>query len=300
MLNISFSKTFIICAAVAIIIIISIIAYFSLKVCFSTYPKLKKILEKIKGNDLDFMNFGLWRDNPRTIADANTALCNLLVKNGGINKSKNILDVGFGFGQQDLLWYNSSDVKNDLRIRGVDIEPVHIEEATKLIAKNHLSDKIKFELGDACHLKYNDETFDTVISLESAFHYQPRSTFFREAARVLEPGGKLVIGDIMLQHKCGFLAKYASYLAADFLHVPSCNNQDLDAWVEQLERSGFNVEYEVITRDTFVPYFDHIIKHFDHEDFIIRWCWFFAVNSWRFICKRSLPFDYVVAVCTKK
>ena len=84
----SFSKTFIASIVVLIVIIISVGAYFSLKICFSTYPRLKKILERIKGNDLDFMNFGLWRDNPDTIAEANTALCELLIRNGEINKSK--------------------------------------------------------------------------------------------------------------------------------------------------------------------------------------------------------------------
>lgn len=296
----SFNKGSIICIVVLIILVISIVAYFSLKICFSTYPKLKKILEKIKGNDLDFMNFGLWRDNPDTIADANTALCRLLIKNGEINKSKKVLDIGCGFGQQDLLWYKFSDVKQDIKIQGLDIEPVHIDAAKKLIEKNNLSDKIQFDIGNACSLGYKDETFDTVISLESAFHYEPRSTFFTEAARVLEPGGKLVIADIMLQNNCGLLGRYASYLAANFMHVPACNNQDIKTWIEQLERSGFNVKYEIITHDTFAPYFDHIVNKFKHDDFIIRWSWFFAINIWRFICKNSLPFDYVVAVCTKR
>ena len=134
----SFNKGSIICIVVLIILVISIVAYFSLKVCFSTYPKLKKILEKIKGNDLDFMNFGLWRDNPDTIADANTALCKLLIKKGEINRSKKVLDIGCGFGQQDLLWYKFSDVKQDIKIQGLDIEPVHID------ASKNLSKKIIF------------------------------------------------------------------------------------------------------------------------------------------------------------
>ena len=293
-------KSLIIIILIVIISFILVGSYLFFKVYFSTYPKLKKILEKIKGNDLDFMNFGLWRDNPKKMSDANTALCDLLIKNGRINESKKILDIGCGFGQQDLVWYSCNDDKKNVSIQAIDIQNVHVTEARKLIDENDLSDKIKFNVGDACDLAYKDNSFDTVISLESAFHYQPRSTFFKEAARVLEPGGKLVIGDIMLQHKCGMIGRYASYLAADFLNVPSCNNQDLVQWLEQLERSGFNIEYEKITHDTFVPYFDYIVHQFDHDDFIIRWGYYFAVSMWRLICRQCLPFDYVVAVCTKR
>ena len=294
------NKIFVVCIIVLILILLSTGAYFFFKKCFSKYPELKKILEKIKGNDLEFMNFGLWRDNPKNMSDANTALCQLLITNGKLNKSKKILDVGCGFGQQDLAWYDCNDDKENVSIQGVDIEEAHVKEARRLIKTHGLSDKIKFDLGNACKLIYEDDSFDTVISLESAFHYQPRVTFFEEAARVLQPGGKLVIGDIMMRRNCGFVGRCASYLAADFLNVPSCNNQELVEWLEQLERSGFNIEYEKITDDTFLPYFDYIVHQFDHSDFFIRWGFYFAVSMWRMICRRSLPFDYVVAVCTKR
>lgn len=294
------NKIFVVCIIVLILILLSTGAYFFFKKCFSKYPELKKILEKIKGNDLEFMNFGLWRDSPKKMSDANTSLCDLLIKNGNLSKSKKILDVGCGFGQQDLAWYHCNDDKETLTIQGIDIESVHVKEAQKLIETNGLSERIKFDIGNACKLIYEDDSFDTVISLESAFHYEPRVAFFEEAARVLEPGGKLVIGDIMMRPDCGLAGKLASYLAADFLSVPSCNNENMVEWLEQLERSGFNIEYEKITDETFLPYFDYIINEFNHNDFFVRWGYYFAVSIWRIICRRCLPFEYVIAVCTKR
>ena len=99
------------------------------------------------------------------MSDANTALCQLLIKNGKLNKSKKILDVGCGFGQQDLTWYDCNDDKENVSIQGIDIEEAHVKEAQRLIRTNGLSDKIKFDLGNACRLKYKDNSFDTVILL---------------------------------------------------------------------------------------------------------------------------------------
>ena len=127
------NKTFIICIIVLILAFLFIGSYYFFKRCFSQYPELKKILEKIKGNDLDFMNFGLWRDNPKNMSDANTALCQLLIKNGKLNKSKKILDVGCGFGQQDLTWYDCNDDKENVSIQGIDIEEAHVKEAQRLM-----------------------------------------------------------------------------------------------------------------------------------------------------------------------
>jgi SAM-dependent methyltransferase len=54
-------------------------------------------------------------------------------------------------------------------------------------------------LGDACAMPLADKSFDLVISLEAAFHFARRGDFLAEAARVLRPGGALLLADILLR-----------------------------------------------------------------------------------------------------
>ena len=56
-------------------------------------------------------------------------------------------------------------------------------------------DRLSFSVGVAEQLPYPDGTFDLVVSSTSFDHWSDQQTGLRECARVLRPGGRLVLVD---------------------------------------------------------------------------------------------------------
>lgn len=101
-----------------------------------------------------------------------------------------LLDVGSGYG--DLLYL----LRDRYRVlRGLDPSAKSVELATDNLAKRGVRADYRFDQGVAESLPYEDGVFDTVITLDTYEHIEPR---FRmealvEARRVLRDGGQLII-----------------------------------------------------------------------------------------------------------
>lgn len=135
----------------------------------------------------DYTNFGYWTD---TTQDARTA-CDALMAHllGFIPEKKGrILDVACGKGETSR--YVSQFYPPE-QITAINISERQLARGREIVPG------ATFRLMDATALDFPDASFDAVICVEAAFHFNTREKFLREAARVLKPGGHLVLSDIL-------------------------------------------------------------------------------------------------------
>ena len=104
-----------------------------------------------------------------------------------------MLDIGCGPGHVALL---VAERFPDARVLGVDLSKHMLERAEEHRARSAHADRIEFRVADAKGLGLPDASFDTVFSNTILHHIPDPVPFLREAARVLAPGGALLIRDL--------------------------------------------------------------------------------------------------------
>ena len=240
-----------------IIYVIIVKKYFRKNDDVISYKILKKFIDSVSENN-NFMNYGLWNDDTESLMEANKNLINFVFDKSELENKKNmmILDVGCGYGEQDIEW--SKKLDNSCKIKAMDISEEQIYHAMQ---KNS---NVIFEICDVKYidLKYKHELFDVIFSLESAFHYLNRETFFKHASDLLKKDGKFIITDIMLKNTYdnNIPVRLFIHFFSDFLYVPTQNLITSDEWDKQLS-SNFIVEESIdITEKTFKPYYIYFMN----------------------------------------
>lgn len=153
-----------------------------------------------------------------------------------------VLDLGSGAGIDVLL--AAPQVGESGKVIGIDMTPDMIKKARKN-AEEAGAKNVEFRLGEIESMPVEDESVDWVIS-NCVINLAPdKDLVFRDAYRVLKPGGQLLVSDIVANH-------LPKWLRSTISNWANCISGALpeDQYLDSIRRAGLG-EVQVFSKSPY-------------------------------------------------
>jgi len=181
------------------------------------------------------LHFGYWPpgETGGSFGEAQQRFTEVMIKLLGSQKGHHVLDVGCGLGEPATRLAQSTGC----RVEGITISPRQAAQAERWASLHEMSGQTTFHCGDAVALPFAAGSFDAAWALESLFHMPDQARVLREVARVLHPGGRLLVADIVLSEKA--TPEERSFLQNAFVARSIITAEDYPYLIRDM---GFEVE----------------------------------------------------------
>jgi len=138
-------------------------------------------------------HFGYYGGQVREHRHALNNSNNVLAEVARVAPGDRVLDAGCGLGGSSF-WLASN---RGAEVVGITPVAHQVAKAQKIARTRRLESRVHFQLADYTRMPFPAASFDVVWALESLCHATSKLAFYREAARVLRPGGRLVVAEYM-------------------------------------------------------------------------------------------------------
>jgi cyclopropane fatty-acyl-phospholipid synthase-like methyltransferase len=156
----------------------------------SHYDRVTEAWRYLLGAEL---HYGLFDNGDEPLEVATAELTARMARTAQLEPGLRLLDIGCGTGAPACAVASEHGVE----VLGISTSRVGVEAANERAAAAGLGDRVRFEVRDAMDHGLEDESFDRAWALESSHLMPDRALMIAEAARVLRPGGRFVLCDII-------------------------------------------------------------------------------------------------------
>lgn len=221
------------------------------------YDRVTRAWGMLLGEELHYGLFAVG-DEPLPVATA--ALTTSMMNAAELTTGMRLLDVGCGTGGPARRLAREAGVE----VLGITTSTVGVREAIALSAD---VPAVSFEARDGLDNGLPDATFDRAWALESSHLMPERRQLVEECARVLVPGGRFVLCDIVRRREIPFveLREKSDMFAVLRQAFGAARMDTLDDYRELFEQSGLDVDdvadLTLQTRPTFDRWRDNLERH---------------------------------------
>lgn len=174
----------------------------------------------------------------------------------GVTAGTRVLDIGSGIGGTARF----IATRYGARVTGIDLTEAFVETARRLSEMCGLAEATAFHAGSAYDLPFEDESFDLATMLHVGMNLDDKAKLFREVARVLAPGGRFALFDIMARsgEAHDFPVPWASGPDGSFVEPP-------EAYREAARAAGLALEAERDRHEYAAAFFTKVTKAMDEK-----------------------------------